>query len=227
MALLGGFVLWNGLSVVWSVEPDRSWEYFNRGAVYFAFAALGLVVGVLPRAPRVVALGLLGIFGAALLWALAGKVVPNLYPDGERIARLRAPLEYWNALALLAAMTMLLGALGRDPAGAQAGSSRSAGSSLCSWRPSRCSSLTRAGGAVVALLTVGVFLVVSRERADAIAALVVGIVPAVALGAWAFTQPGIVGDGQPYDRRLDDGLQFGARAPGGRLSRRRGRVATG
>jgi tetratricopeptide (TPR) repeat protein len=35
-------------------------------------------------------------------------------------------------------------------------------------------------------------------------------VPAVALGAWAFTQPGLVGDGQPYDRRLDDGLQFGA-----------------
>ena len=39
LALLGWFVLWNGLSIVWSLQPDRSWEYFNRGIVYFAFAA--------------------------------------------------------------------------------------------------------------------------------------------------------------------------------------------
>jgi len=208
--LLAGFVLWNGLSVLWSLEPDRSWEYFNRGAVYLAFATLGLLVGgLVPRAPRILAFGLLGIFGAALAWSLAGKVVPNLYPDGERIARLRAPLEYWNALALLAAMTMLLAlwaAVRREHRWALR-----IGAAVVVFVSAVALLLTYSrGGAVVALLTVGVYLVLTRERVDAIAALVVGLVPAVVLGAWAFTQPGIVDDGQPYDRRLDDGLQFGA-----------------
>ncbi len=93
LALLGWFVLWNGLSIVWSLQPDRSWEYFNRGIVYFAFALLGVLVGAAStRSVRAVALGLLGVFGAVLLWALLGKVIPNLVPDGERIARLREPV---------------------------------------------------------------------------------------------------------------------------------------
>ena len=109
LALLGWFVLWNGLSIVWSLQPDRSWEYFNRGIVYFAFALLGVLVGAAStRSVRAVALGLLGVFGAVLLWALLGKVIPNLVPDGERIARLREPLDYWNALALVGAMTLPL-----------------------------------------------------------------------------------------------------------------------
>jgi len=49
VALLVAFVAWNGVSIVWSVQPDRSWEYFNRGLVYLAFAALGLVIGVVVR----------------------------------------------------------------------------------------------------------------------------------------------------------------------------------
>src|SRR6059058_1596022 len=34
-------------------------------------------------------------------WALLAKCVPALYSDYGRIARLRAPLDYWNELALL------------------------------------------------------------------------------------------------------------------------------
>src|SRR5215211_7035315 len=36
LALLAAFVAWNGVSVLWSIEPDRSWDYFNRGLVYLA-----------------------------------------------------------------------------------------------------------------------------------------------------------------------------------------------
>jgi tetratricopeptide (TPR) repeat protein len=209
VALLVAFVAWNGVSIVWSVQPDRSWEYFNRGLVYLAFVALGLVVGaVVPRAPRAVALGLLAVFAAALVWALAGKVIPNLYPDGERIARLRAPLEYWNALALLAAMTMLLAlwaAIRREHARALR-----VGAVVLVFVAAVALLLTYSrGGVVVALLALAVFLLLSRERVDAIAALFVSVPPAVALGAWAFTQPGIVENGEPYDGRLADGLQLG------------------
>ena len=210
VALLVGFVVWNGLSIVWSVVPDRSWEYFNRGVVYLAFAALGLLVGAaMPRAPRALAVSLLALFGAALLWALAGKVIPNLYPDGERIARLRAPLEYWNALALLAAMAILLALWAavrqEHPRWLRVGSVVALFVAVFALL------LTYSrGGALVALLAVGAFLLVSRDREEAIGALLVCVPPAAALGAWAFTQPGIVDDGQPYSRRLSDGLQLGA-----------------
>ena len=43
--LAAGFVAWNGVTTLWSAAPDRSWEYFNRGLVYFAFAVLGACVG--------------------------------------------------------------------------------------------------------------------------------------------------------------------------------------
>ncbi len=210
VALLSWFVLWNAISIVWSVAPDRSWEYFNRGVVYVAFALVGLcVAAVVPRAPRAIALGLLGVFGAALLWALAGKVVPNLYPDGERIARLRAPLDYWNALALLTAMTMPL-ALWAGARREHARWLRIAAVVLVFVAAVALLLTYSRGGGLIALVTLAVYLVISRDRVDVIGALIVSMPPAIVLGAWAFTQDGLVQDAQPYDRRLDDGLQFGA-----------------
>src|SRR5436305_11249395 len=45
LAAFGGFVAFNGLTIWWSIAPDRSWNYLNRGLVYLAFALLGLFVG--------------------------------------------------------------------------------------------------------------------------------------------------------------------------------------
>src|SRR2546428_6911450 len=36
--LAAAFVLWNGITILWSAAPDRSWDYFNRGVAYLAFA---------------------------------------------------------------------------------------------------------------------------------------------------------------------------------------------
>ena len=53
LGLLAGFVVWNGISIAWSAAPDRSWNYFNRGLAYLAFAVLGLAVGAaVRRAPQ-------------------------------------------------------------------------------------------------------------------------------------------------------------------------------
>src|SRR5947208_4108444 len=101
LGLLAAFVCWCGLSVLWSIEPDRSWEYVNRGLVYVAFAVVGLAVGVyVPGAVRLWAFVLAGVVALALGWALLGKAVPWLDGSG-RIARLGSPVGYWNALALL------------------------------------------------------------------------------------------------------------------------------
>src|SRR5436190_18392186 len=100
LGLLAAFVVWCGLSVLWSMEPDRSWDYLNRGLVYLALAVVGLALGALPGAVRLWTYVLAGIVALALGWTLLGKAVPAIGGSG-RIARLSAPVGYWNALALL------------------------------------------------------------------------------------------------------------------------------
>jgi hypothetical protein len=210
LGLFGGLVVWNGLSIVWSIVPDRSWEYFNRGLVYLAFAVVGVILaGSMPRLPRTLAIALLAIFGAAIAWALLGKVIPNLGPDAERSARLRDPLGYSNALALVAAMAMPL-ALWASARRMHPHVLRIA-SVVLLYLASVALLLTYSrGGTVVALAAVCAYLALSTDRVDGFGALLVSTVPAILLGLWAFEQPGLVTEGQSYDTRLTDGLQFGA-----------------
>ena len=105
-APLAALAVWSALSVAWSIEPDRSWDYANRGLVYLAFAIVGAFAA---DRIRELMFGLAAILGAVCVWSLAGKVLPWLYDDYERIARLRAPVDYWNALALLGAIALPIG----------------------------------------------------------------------------------------------------------------------
>jgi hypothetical protein len=210
VVLLAAFVCWTGLSVLWSIVPDRSWEYVNRSLVYAAFLVLGLFVGVgVPRAVRVVAWVLTALLAAVILWALAGKVVPALFPDGARIARLRDPIGYWNGLALLCAMALPLSlwvAIRREHPRVL----RVAGVVLAYLTTVALLLTYSRGGAVVALVALAVYLAVCRLRVEALAALAIAVPPALLLSVWAFSQPGLVEDGQPYDDRLHDGIVFGA-----------------
>ena len=109
-------VAWAGLSTAWSIAGDRSWEWFGRGLVYLSFLALGLLAGALVAGARRVAAVMGAVLGAALGWALLGVAIPSLFEDGDRIARLREPVGYWNALALLADGALAIGLwLVRDP----------------------------------------------------------------------------------------------------------------
>ena len=209
LVLLAGLVVWIGLSVLWSVIPDRSWEYFNRGVVYLAFALLGLfIAATVQDALRVVAAGLTVLVSAVIVWALAGKVVPALFPDGERIARLRDPIDYWNGLALVAAMALPFGlsfAVRREypqPVRTAAVVLLFAAAVTLLLTYSR-------GGVVVAVLVIAAYVAVSGQRLEAVVALLIALPAAIVVSAWAFTQPGISSDLQPADVRETDGLQFG------------------
>jgi O-Antigen ligase len=198
---LAAFVLWQGLSIVWSIQPSRSWDYANRGLVYFAFAAVGALLGgiALPRLVDAAAV----LLGALFLWALAAKVIPGLYSDYGRLARLRYPLGYWNELALLAAASVPIG--------------------LSVVRRARLAgALLLYVALVVAVLTfsrVGIvltaaaalaWLALDERRYDSIGVLTVAWIVGALVAAAALLLPGISEDLQTHDVRVRDGLLFGA-----------------
>ena len=210
LVLAGLFVLWNGASITWSLDPDRSWAYTNRGLVYLAFAALGLFVGALvPRAPRAVAAGLAVLLAGVLGWALLGKVVPSLFPDGGRLARLRSPIDYWNALALLADMAVALGlwlAARREHRHAV----RIAGVVLLYAAVVAILLAYSRAGVLVAIAVGAAWLALRPEKLESLLACGLAAGAGGGLAAWAVTRPGIAHDAQPYATRVHDGAVFGA-----------------
>src|SRR5947209_10699552 len=105
---LFGLAIFAGVSTLWSLSPDRSWTYANRTLVYAAFGLVGLSLARFARRTTVAA-GAALLIGLVLGWALLAKCVPALYTDYGRIARLRAPVGYWNELALLCDVAVPLG----------------------------------------------------------------------------------------------------------------------
>jgi hypothetical protein len=208
VALLAAFVVWNGVTVYWSILPDRSWSYTNRGLVYLGFAGVGLFLGAyLPRAPRRLALGLAGLLGLVLGWALLGKVIPSLFPDGARVARLRSPVGYWNALALLGDIALVLGLW---IASRRENDRRlRIGAVLLAYAAVVTVLLTYSRAAVVVgAVAVAFWIALARPRLDSLAALVVAAVPAGLVAALATTSPGLTDDNQPHDARVRGGIFF-------------------
>jgi hypothetical protein len=199
LAALVAFVAWQGVSVTWSVLPDRSWDYLNLGLVYLAFAACGVLLGTRRLAP---ALAL--VLGATVVWALAGKVFPGLYPDYARTARLRAPVDYWNALALLGDFALPLGLWLATRTRA-----RLAGLLLVfGWIVAILLAFSR-GGVLVGVVVCAVWLALEERRAESLGALVVAGLPAAAVGGIAFLLEGVTADGQSDAVRAHDGRLFG------------------
>jgi O-Antigen ligase/Tetratricopeptide repeat len=111
VALLAAFALWSALSVAWSASPDGAWIAGNRALAYAAIVAIALVAAASARrAALLTAAALAAIALAVALYALGGKLVPDVeiaglsLDPGSQFARLREPIGYWNALALLCVM---------------------------------------------------------------------------------------------------------------------------
>jgi O-antigen ligase len=215
IVLLAGFVAWSGASVAWSIQPDRSWSYTNRGLVYLAFACVGLLVcALVPRAPRRLAAGLALLLALVLGWALLGKVVPSLFPDGARVARLRAPVGYWNALALLGDVALVLGLWLASRRGLDR--RLRIGGVLVAYAAIVAVLLTYSRAAVVVgAIAVGFWILLARPRLDALAALVVAATGAGIVAALAVTSAGLTEDNQPHDARVRAGIFFALLLVGG------------
>ena len=108
VACLGLLGVWSAASILWSILPDGSWLAANRATAYAVVVAVALAAaGSTRNAPVLVALALAVLTTVIAAWSLAGKLFPGvdlgpLHLDaGDRFARLREPLDYWNALGLI------------------------------------------------------------------------------------------------------------------------------
>src|SRR6478672_1546300 len=203
LGFFAAFVTWNGVSVIWSIEGDRSWAYFNRGLVYLALAVVGLWLGPWVREWAYV---LAGVLALPLGWALLGKAIPALGSSG-RVARLSSPIGYWNALGLLFAMAVPLAvwlAARREhrhwlrSAGVVYIYALSVGLLLTYSR----------GGVLAAGVVIVLWLVLGSPRVESAAALLLGGGAGLGVAVWAFSRPGLAEDGQAHSVRVHDGAWF-------------------
>src|SRR5215831_16217896 len=198
--VFAAFVLWQAASIAWSIQPARSWDYANRSLVYLAFAAVGALLGGV--APRKLTYGAAALLGALFLWSLAAKVVPALYSDYGRLARLRYPLGYWNELALLAAAAVPIGLWLVRRLRLVGGLLLYTGLVVVVLTYSRV-------GILLAVLVALVYLAFDERRLESIGVLAVAWIVGAVVAAAGLGLPGVSDDGQPHDVRAHDGLLFG------------------
>ncbi len=214
----GLVVVWTGATIAWSIAPDRSWDTFNRGVVFAVFLGLGVALAGVGRhaAARLAASALAIVVGVVLAWALLAKSIPALDPAGIRVARLSEPVDYWNALALIANIALPL-ALWVGASRGRKVSVRILGGLLAYAAVLVLLMTISRAGAVVAIGVVLLWLVLSSERVEGGLLLAAAGVPAALVAGWAFTRPALVDAGAAKSDRVADGAVFGGLASVGAL----------
>lgn len=198
LACLLGLAIWCGVTIAWSASPDASWGVTNRSLAYVAFAALGVLAA---PALDAAAAGAAWLVAAVVGWALLAKCVPALYPDYGRVARLRAPLDDWNMLALVCVAAVPLGlwvARRSRPAGAVL---------LYAGVVALLLTYSRFGVALACLAAV-VWILLEPDRVESLATAIAGGGAGAGAFAIALALPGITSDGQSRTVRGHDGWIF-------------------
>jgi hypothetical protein len=209
VALLIAFTALSGLSIVWSVQPDVSWQDTGRLLAYSGvFGASVALVRLAPERWPAILGGLTLAATIVCSYALATKVFPGRLAPAVTYARLEEPYGYWNAIGLTAAMGVigcmwlgarraghaLLGALAYPAMGIM-------GVTLM---------LAYSRGALVALaIGVALWLCIVPLRLRGAAVLIVGGLGAGAIVGWDFSRHALTTDNIPLAQRATAGHQLG------------------
>ncbi|HYB24567.1 MAG TPA: O-antigen ligase family protein [Solirubrobacteraceae bacterium] len=207
--LLLAFAALTALSIVWSVQPDHSWQDSGRMLAYTGVFAAGVTLATVVPTRWPAVLG--GLTLAAVIvcgYALATKVFPSLAPSNS-FARLNEPYGYWNAVGLSAAMgvicCMWLGARRSGHALVRALAYPAMGLLLTTLV------LAYSRGALAALalgLLLWFCMVPLRLRSAALA--IVGALGALAVVAWDFSRHALSAENVPLSERTSAGHELGA-----------------
>ncbi len=208
---LAGLTAWSALSMAWAAAPDLAWIDTNRLGIGLCALLIGAGLGaLLPRAPLAFGLGLTAATALPVAIALLTKVLPEWLGADADLARLSAPVGYWNALAMVAVV-------------AAPGAVWLAGGRL-PWRwalPVAGGALTivilttlltySRGGVLALAMAVSVTMAFTPARGRALAALAAGVLGAGLPAVHALTDPVLTEDGVPVDVRAGDALGLGWR----------------
>jgi O-antigen ligase len=210
VGLLLVFAALSALSVVWSVQPDASWQ--NAGLMFAYSAVFGAAVALARAAPDRWPAILGGVVLAAVVvcgYALLTKVFPAQLDAHDIYARLQAPYGYWNAIGLTAAMgvigCMWLGARRSGHALLSALAYPAMGLLLLTLM------LAYSRGALFALvLGLALWFLIVPLRLRGAAVLLAGAAGAGVVVAWDFSQHALSTDSVALHARVIAGRQLGA-----------------
>ncbi|MEA2149631.1 MAG: hypothetical protein QOD69_1461 [Solirubrobacteraceae bacterium] len=215
VALLGVFAIWCAMTLAWSVAPDRTWEYVNRSVAYTLVVVLAIAAA--SSAPRVIeriAWGWLAVALVTALYALAGKVMPGAeilgvgFDHTAVASRLRAPLEYWNALALVMVLAVPIALrLATDPARRER--TRMFGITALFVLLLVLGMTYSRGGLVAFAVALTVVTLLGREKLRGLAVMGVAIVATIPVLGLAFSRPALKAINVPLAERTPDGIVLG------------------
>jgi hypothetical protein len=177
---VAAFVTWVALSTLWSESLPGSVREVERDIVY---VGLGLALAVFGRylTSRGLVLGLLAGITGVLGYSLATRLFPNHFapPDPTWGYRLAAPLGYWNALGLFAAMGLILAAAVAAHSGSRT-LRMAAGAATCVMAPAMLFTFSR-GAWVAAAIGLAAMIALDGRRIELVASSVALAVPVVIL----------------------------------------------
>ncbi|MBJ7471167.1 MAG: O-antigen ligase family protein [Solirubrobacteraceae bacterium] len=210
VALFALFVAFSAFSITWSVDPSSTWQEVNRLLGYLAvFTAAVLAARTFPERWRTVLLGLAMASVAMSAIALASKISPELLSPNERYARLREPLQYWNAVGLIAAFGVPLWLYYGTRRVGRPVLDILAAPALTILFVTLMLSYSR-GSLIAAIVGAAVWLALAPARLKTVATLIVPLVGAAIIVLWAFGQSDLTTDDIDLLVRETAGHRFGA-----------------
>ena len=215
VGLLLGFAAWCGISLLWSVAPERTWAHVNRTIAYALVVVLAIVLASsVPRALSRLAYGWLGVALVCALYAIAGKIIPGVeilgidFNHAALASRLRAPLEYWNALGLVMVLAIPIALRISTDTTRRDGVRLAALAAFFVLFICLCMTYSR-GGILALFAALVVVTVLGGQRLRGLAVAGTAIVISLPVLGLAFNRPALKGINVPLDERIPDGIVLG------------------
>lgn len=206
VALFALVTVYTALSIAWSVQPDNSWQAANLTLAYLAaFAGAASLARLAPERWRAL-LGAVALTTVAIsVYALLTKVFPAA---STTLGRLQAPLGYWNALGVTAAMGIVPCLWGWGRRGTSPVLRGLTVPALAILISVVVLSYSRSA-VVVAVIAAACWVAFVPRRLSAAAALGLSALGAAVITGWALSKPALTADNQLFAARTSAGHTFG------------------